>query len=183
MNSSNIILLLNRPSVVIPSPGFPLWIAIHPPSSEATAINTPCGEAKTAQAMKHEICEECDGASNQELKFTLQHNTTELDWLELKVYSNELKIESASKQLVCFDCLFFPIDLWITLSLRNPSRRSLAAIAKSSMSGTGGVSPSNMMTQLSRFNTRTRLSLGHVQDIWPHHRRRQYSQHGLNNHI
>ena len=44
--------LLRLASVVILSPGFPLWTAAGLPSSEATAINPPCGEAKTAQAMK-----------------------------------------------------------------------------------------------------------------------------------
>ena len=38
--------------------------------AEATAINPPCGEAKTAQAMRQEIYEVFDGTSNQELKTT-----------------------------------------------------------------------------------------------------------------
>jgi hypothetical protein len=60
-------------------------------------------------------------------------------------------------------------------------RRSLAAIAKSSMSrNLKGISPSSMMVQLSRFDISTRLqagSSGHLQDIWSH----RPVQDGLNN--
>ena len=54
-----------------PLSGVPPMKPNRPPSSEATAINPPCGEAKTAQAMNQEIYEVFKGASNQELKFTL----------------------------------------------------------------------------------------------------------------
>ncbi len=40
------------------------------PSSEVTAINPPCGKAKTAQLMRQEIYEVLDGASNETKKIT-----------------------------------------------------------------------------------------------------------------
>jgi hypothetical protein len=43
------LMLLTMASVVPLSPGFPLWTAAGLMSSEATAKNPPCGEAKTAQ--------------------------------------------------------------------------------------------------------------------------------------
>ena len=46
MNKS---LLLTMPSLVAPFSGFPLWKSDSLKSSEATAKNPPCGEAKTAQ--------------------------------------------------------------------------------------------------------------------------------------
>jgi hypothetical protein len=73
-------------------------------------------------------------------------------------------------------------ELWPPLSrYKGDNYNSLGcvigAIAKSSMSRKA-IYPSYMMVQpeLSRFDTCTRASLGcnlgHLQDIWPHHRRR-----------